>query len=173
MAVTAGEHVQAGNAGAGTEAFHGRFPIHAQGAVAVFFADHDLGTVDKGAADDGVDRFGAEAGALAQHIVADGREGRTVDHTLIDILAEGLQFPVDLLAEGRIGHQSLEIRGDFLEGLLRIGSMVQGRLQHVDEHLAHLVLGLDDQDAVLLGKAAQILGGRLGQFENSCNHLRK
>ena len=124
MAVTAGEHIQAGGAGAGTETFHGRFPVHAKGAVAVFFAHHYLGTIDKGAADDGMDRFSAETGALAQHIVADGRKGRPIDHALIDILPERLQLPVDLLAEGRIGHQTLEIRGNFLEGRLRIGPMV-------------------------------------------------
>ena len=136
----------------------------------VLFAHHDFGAVHEGATDDRMDRLRAHPGALAQHIVADGVEGGTVHHAFIHIMAERLEFRIDLLPERLIRDHPLEIVADGGEGLLRVRTLIQREFQRVDEQLAHLVLGFHHQDGILLRKAAHILGRRLRQPENTGNH---
>ena len=169
VAVAAGHHVQAGLGGTLAEAGHGSLPVHAERAV-VLFAHHDFGAVHEGAADDRMDRLRAHPGALAQHIVADGVEGGTVHHAFIHIMAQRLEFRIDLLPERLIRDHPLEIVADGREGLFRVRALIQRKFQRVDEQLAHLVLGFHHQDGILLRKAAHILCRRLRQPENTGNH---
>ena len=117
-----------------------------------------------------MDRFRAHAGAFAQHIIADGLEGGTVHDALIDIMAERLEFRIDLLPERRIRDHSLEIVADGREGGFRVPALVQGQFEGVDEQLAHLVLGFHHQDGILLREVAHILRRRFRQPENTGNH---
>ena len=136
----------------------------------VLFADHDFRPVDEGTAHDGVDRLRAEAGALGEHIVADGLESGPVNHALIDIMAERLELRVHPLAEGPVRHQPLEIVADGRESRLRVVPPVERLFQRVDEQLAHLVLGFHHQDGILPREVAHMLRRRLRQPEYTGNH---
>ena len=173
VTVTARKDIESGDVGPGTETLHRSLPVHAHCASRLLIADHHLGTIDKSATHDGMDRLRAQAGAFGQHVIADGREGRTVHDAFVHIVAKRLEFGIDFLTEGRIRDKVLEIGADLGEGGFRVDTQVQGLLQHVDEHLAHLVLGFHNQDGILLREAAQIFRRRLGQPENAGYHRFK
>ena len=169
MSIPAGKHVEARRGGPLPDALHRGVPVRAEGAM-VLLADHHFGPVDKGAAHDRMDRLGAQARAFGEHIVPDGLESGPIDHALVDIMAERLEFRVNLRREGRIRHHLLEIVADGREGRLRVDPFVHRLLQRVDEHLPDLVLGFHHQDGILLRKVAQILRRRLRQLENTGYH---